>query len=179
MIESRSLYMEINESRLSFVFSEGTKAYKFDDDKFYRKEFNNMSGSKGVDIIASSDKFIHMIEVKNCVRDEKNNIWRIVANNKKLSNNDSNRHKESYDVEISKKVAMTIACIYGAFTMRNSKETAVELKKYWSIINTEFISKDKKQLIITLFLEGDFDNCFTSRSKKMIMTDLQNSIRKN
>ena len=27
-----------------------------------------------------------------------------------------------------KKVAMTIACIYGAFTMRNSKETAVELK---------------------------------------------------
>ena len=87
-------------------------------------------------------------------------------------------HKESYDVEISKKVAMTIACIYGAFTMRNSKETAVELKKYWSIINTESISKDKKQLIITLFLEGDFDNCFTSRSKKMIMTDLQNSIRK-
>lgn len=41
-----------------------------------------MSGSKGVDIIASSDKFIHMIEVKNCVGDEKNNIWRIVANNK-------------------------------------------------------------------------------------------------
>ncbi len=38
---------------------------------------------------------------------------------------------------------MTIACIYGAFTMRNSKETAVELKKYWSIINTESISKDK------------------------------------
>ena len=87
MIESRGLYMEINESRLSFVFSEETKAYKFDDDKFYRKEFNNMSGSKGVDIIASSDKFIHMIEVKNCVGDEKNNIWRIVANNKKLSNN--------------------------------------------------------------------------------------------
>ncbi len=40
--------MEINESRLSFVFSEETKAYKFDDDKFYRKEFNNMSGSKGL-----------------------------------------------------------------------------------------------------------------------------------
>lgn len=48
MIESRGLYMEINESRLSFVFSEGTKAYKFDDDKFYRKEFNNMSVLRGL-----------------------------------------------------------------------------------------------------------------------------------
>lgn len=50
--------MEINESGLSFVFSEGTKAYKFDDDKFYRDEFNVLSGSKGIDIIASSDKII-------------------------------------------------------------------------------------------------------------------------
>ena len=75
--------------------------------------------------------------------DEKNNIWRIVANNKSYLIMIRIDIKESYDVEISKKVAMTIACIYGAFTMRNSKETAVELKKYWSIINTESISKDK------------------------------------
>lgn len=74
---------------------------------------------------------------------------------------------------------MTIACLYGAFTMRNTKEKAEELKKFWSIINTEAIAKDRKQLIVTLFLEGDFDKYNgVSRSKKMIMTDLQNSIRK-
>lgn len=180
MIESRGLYMEINEGELLFVFGDNTKAYKFDDDKFYRKEFNILSGSKGVDIIASSDKFIHMIEIKNCKGKEQDNIWRIGVNNKNIKKrgyNDSDSNKESYDIEIPKKVAMTIACLYGAFTMRNTKETAEELKKYWSIINTEAISNDRKQLIITLFLEGDFENCYTTRSKKMIMTDLQKSIR--
>ena len=76
--------MEINESGLSFVFSEGTKAYKFDDDKFYRDEFNVLSGSKGIDIIASSDKVIQMIEIKNCKGNEQDNIWRIGVNNKNI-----------------------------------------------------------------------------------------------
>ncbi len=66
----------------------------FDDDKFYRKEFNILSGSKGVDIIASSDKFIHMIEIKNCKGKEQDNIWRIGVNNKNIKKrvyNDSDR----------------------------------------------------------------------------------------
>lgn len=66
----------------------------FDDDKFYRKEFNILSGSKGVDIIASSDKFIHMIEIKNCKGKEQGNIWRIGVNNKNIKKrvyNDSDR----------------------------------------------------------------------------------------
>ena len=180
MIESRGLYMEINESGLSFVFSEGTKAYKFDDDKFYRDEFNVLSGSKGIDIIASSDKVIQMIEIKNCKGNEQDNIWRIGVNNKNINKlPDNHYNKERLDIEVTKKVAMTIACLYGAFTMRNTKEKAEELKKFWSIINTEAIAKDRKQLIVTLFLEGDFDKYNgVSRSKKMIMTDLQNSIRK-
>ena len=172
--------MEINESGLSFVFSEGTKAYKFDDDKFYRDEFNVLSGSKGIDIIASSDKVIQMIEIKNCKGNEQDNIWRIGVNNKNINKlPDNHYNKESLDIEVTKKVAMTIACLYGAFTMRNTKEKAEELKKFCSIINTEAIAKDRKQLIVTLFLEGDFDKYNgVSRSKKMIMTDLQNSIRK-
>ena len=66
----------------------------FDDDKFYRKEFNILSGSKEVDIIASSDKFIHMIEIKNCKGKEQGNIWRIGVNNKNIKKrvyNDSDR----------------------------------------------------------------------------------------
>lgn len=67
---------------------------EFDDDKFYRKEFNILSGSKGVDIIASSDKFIHMIEIKNCKGKEQDNIWEIGVNNKNIKKrvyNDSDR----------------------------------------------------------------------------------------
>lgn len=44
-------------------------------------------------------------------------------------------------------------------------------------IEAEAIAKDKKQLIITLFLEGNFGNYCKTISKKMIMTDLQKSIR--
>lgn len=98
--------MEINESGLSFVFNIGTEAYKFDDDKFYRNEFNMLPGSKGIDIIASSDRAVHTIEIKNCKDNERDNIWRIGVNNKyinKLSDNDFNRDKESLDIEVSKK----------------------------------------------------------------------------
>ena len=123
--------MEINESGLSFVLNIGTETYKFDDDKFYRNEFNMLPGPKGIDIIASSDRVVHMIEIKNCKDNERDNIWRIGVNNKyinKLSDNDFNRDKESLDIEVSKKVVMTISCLYGTFTMRNTKETAEELK---------------------------------------------------
>ena len=180
MIESRGLYMEINESGLSFVFGNGTTAYKFDDDLFYRKEFNNLPGSKGVDIIVSSKQCIQMIEIKNCKGNEQDNIWRIKPDNKNVIRLPSDNHncgRDSLDIEVAQKISMTISCLYGASTMRNTKETADKLRKYWSRIDTEDISKDKKQLIVTLFLEGDFNGYYKTRDKKMIMTALQRSIR--
>ena len=64
MIESRGLYMEINESGLSFVFGNGTTAYKFDDDLFYRKEFNNceqLIGESAQKLINTFMKWIRII----------------------------------------------------------------------------------------------------------------------
>lgn len=50
--------MEINESNLTFSFADGTTVIKFDNTDFYRKVFNKLPGSKGVDIIAASNDIL-------------------------------------------------------------------------------------------------------------------------
>lgn len=56
--------MEINESNLTFSFADGTTVIKFDNTDFYRKVFNKLPGSKGVDIIADSNDMLQLIEIK-------------------------------------------------------------------------------------------------------------------
>ena len=58
--------MIIEESNLKFKFAPQVCAVKFDDCKFYRKEFNKLSSAKGVDILADSKEAFQFIEVKNC-----------------------------------------------------------------------------------------------------------------
>ncbi len=49
--------MEIKEeSRLKFGFPDGSKVIKFDDTLFYRKFFNALPDSKGVDFIVAGKK---------------------------------------------------------------------------------------------------------------------------
>ena len=62
--------MEINESNLTFSFADGTTVIKFDNTDFYRKVFNKLPGSKGVDIIADSNDMLQLIEIKNCTGHE-------------------------------------------------------------------------------------------------------------
>ena len=66
----------ISESGLTFSFTNINEAVKFDDLDFYRNQYNALPGSKGVDIIADSDDWIQLIEIKNCKGHEAENMWR-------------------------------------------------------------------------------------------------------
>lgn len=110
--------MEIKEeSRLKFGFYDGSKVIKFDDTLFYRKFFNLLPDSKGVDFITVNKDAIAFIEVKNCKGDEGNCRWRISPNNKKRSTSHTMVNVEgrnSLDIEVPQKVSMTLAALMGA-----------------------------------------------------------------
>ena len=170
---------KITESDVTFSFSEITDALKFDDTDFYRNEFNALPGGKGVDIIADSSDLIQLIEVKNCVGHEVENTWRTSINNSKK---DSAPHdldvenRESLDIEVAKKIASTLSCIYGAWSRNRMSTKASEVEFVWKGISSAKIASGKKKLYVILYLEGDFGT--RSRSKKMIMRSIQESIKK-
>lgn len=172
--------MVIEESNLKFEFGEGVEVIKFDDTDFYRKEFNKLPEGKGVDIIACSSDCIQLIEIKNCLGHEAENMWRTSVDNSKISSaprelNVDNR--DSLDIEVVRKVAATILCLYGAWTKSERTEKASELTAYWKYLNDIKLIKDRKQLLVVLFLEGNFNQRGSqSRSKKMIMQRIQTSI---
>ena len=170
----------IEESDLKFSFSGETIAIKFDDTRFYRNFFNRLPGGKGVDIVADSPDYFQFIEIKNCTGHERENLWRTSVNNGMISQapeaNSNGDYRESLDFEIAKKVASTISCFYGAWSKEMYTETSAELTLFWKKLNVSKIKKDKKQIRVVLFLEGDFD-MLGSRSKKMIMKRLEDSIQ--
>lgn len=172
--------MVIEESNLKFEFEETIKVIKFDDTEFYRHFFNKMPGAKGVDIIADSKDFIQFIEVKNCKGNETENVWRTSVDNRRyFVSGRSDERKDSYDIEIVKKVCSTIACLQGSWTKSEMTEKAKELQVFWKGLNDARILKDKKKIYVTLFLEGDFSaNGPHSRTKMMIMKSLGDSINK-
>ena len=119
MIENRGLFMENNireESRLKFRFAENDTVIKFDDTKFYRDYFNKLPEAKGVDFISVANDKIAFIEVKNCTGDEGNNRWRITPDNRKRNTTHTSVNvegRDSLDIEIAQKTAMTIAALVG------------------------------------------------------------------
>lgn len=172
---------EIRESNLKFTFSEQMTVIKFDDAKFYREAYNKLPGGKGVDIIVDSDEMLQLIEIKNCSGREVENRWRIHTNNSKVSSAPAGLNvedRDSLDIEVAKKVASTIACLYGAWSKAPQSDAAQELADLWCGAYVEQVQTSEKPILIVLFLEGDFDNSKSkTRSKKMIMQRLQDSIR--
>lgn len=173
--------MVINESELEFVFNEGVNAIKFDDTEFYRKSFNRLPGAKGVDIIAHSNNEIQLIEVKNCTGHEPENRWRINVNNSKLTNAPREldvENRNSLDIEVAQKVAMTISCLFGSWTNSEINDTAAILANMGKSMNQKSLLSDRKSLVVLLILEGDFggEGEPKSRSKKMIMGRIKSSI---
>ncbi len=169
----------IDESSLRFTFNEKTDIIKFDDTDFYRKKFNGFPGSKGIDILAESEEAIQLIEVKNCTGHESENIWRTSINNSKLTSAPRDldvENRNSLDIEVAQKVVATLSCLYGAWTKSERMESGAELACFWKGIMDVKIPKDKKKLMVILFLEGNFHS--GSRDKKMIMHRIQESIRK-
>lgn len=168
--------MVIEESGLKFKFSEESKVVKFDDTKFYRREFNTLPGSKGVDFISVNKTFAAFIEVKNCLGDEGNCRWRIFPNNKKRESSHTNVNlegRDSLDIEVSEKVAMTLAALSGAKSFGDSKSSLDDMRDMANVILGEYLKCDKKRYVV-LFLEGEFGG--HTRSKKMIMSELQRNI---
>lgn len=168
--------MEINESNLNFRFKSDF-ALKFDDTQFYRRTFNFLPGSKGVDILYNSAQHLVMLEIKNCSGQESENRWRIAPNNqKKHLAPEGASERDSLDIEVAQKVAMTIACLTGAATFGDLRPTAQPLVPFSDALHGEEFSTCAKKLLVILFLEGQFRS--QARTKKMVMTDLQHSLRK-
>lgn len=175
--------MEIPEGTLVFSFSEEFDAIKFDDSLFYRKYFGKQHEGKGVDIVCRSEKALQFIEIKDCQGFERDNLWRTSINNScvGITSADPRGHfgEDSFDVEVAKKVASTIACLYGAWAKMDGTDCAKELVPYWKGLNDKKIQNDQKPLYIILFLEGDFSQAgIDSRKPKMIMQRIEDSIRK-
>lgn len=172
--------MNIEESNLTFTFPERMIVSKFDDTKFYRESYNRQPNCKGVDIIADSDEMLQLIEVKNCTGHEVENAWRTSANNSKLTSAPLTldvEDRDSLDIELAKKVASTIACLYGAWTKAPQSTAAQELSQLWGKVCSDKIPVSGKTIMVILFLEGNFDNPKSkTRSKKMIMKRLQESV---
>ena len=178
MIENRGLSMVIREeSGLKFGFPDESIVIKFDDTKYYRDLFNALPGSKGVDFISVGKDAISFIEVKNCLGDEGNCRWRIAPNNQKrdtTSTTVDTEGRESLDIEVSHKVAMTLAALAGARSFGDRKSSIDELKDIITTVFSKDFPDDKKAKHLILFLEGNF-GCHT-RSKKIIMENLQRSM---
>ena len=178
MTENRGLSMEIKEeSGLKFRFPEGNAIIKFDDTQYYRTLFHALPESKGVDFIAVGNDTISFIEVKNCIGDEGNCRWRIVPNNRKRDTTATKldvEGRESLDIEVSQKVAMTLAALTGARSFGDKKSSLDELKEILATVFSEDFANDNKKKYVILFLEGDFGG--HTRSKKMIMEELQRSM---
>lgn len=170
--------MAINESGLIFTFQEGDEV-KFDDTKFYRNYFSMCPNAKGIDVINDSPQRILLLEIKNCTGHEADNNWRMACNNSKVSTAPTTvdtENRESLDIEVAKKVTMTIACLIGAYTKKEGCVSASFLAPFSSILLDQKICTNRKEFLVILFLEGRF-GCQT-RTKKMIMKSLEDSIRK-
>ena len=168
--------MVIEESRLKFEFPEQNKVLKFDDTKFYRNEFNSMPGAKGVDFISLDKSSVAFIEIKNCLGDEANCRWRITPDNRKRETSHTTVDvdgRNSLDIEVAEKIAMTLAALSGAYSFGDSRSALKEITDFSNMVLEKYLNYEKRRYVI-LFLEGEF-GCHT-RSKKMIMSELERSM---
>ena len=159
--------MEIRESELLFSFREGVKAVKYDDEVFYRKRYNVVAGTKGVDIIADCNTAMYLIEIKNCKGTAGNqDTWR--------RHYSCSKNMDTLATEVALKVTHTCACLVGVSTYGERNEGAVKLLDYAHALHAPNIASLDKKLFVLLYLEGDF-SC-QSRTNEMIYGDIQKKI---
>lgn len=165
------------ESNLAFDFSEDQVVSKFDDEAFYRDLFNAMPGGKAVDFLAASGERYVFLEVKNCAGDEANNRWRIDPDNRKRDTVPGATNvagRDSLDIEVAQKVAMTISALFGAYTCPTPRAKAEECTRLAGLLFDGCVRSGRRRLIVILLLDGEF-GCYT-RSDNMIRMQLQKSI---
>lgn len=167
------------ESGLKFLFPDQAYPIKYDGSSFYENYVKRLPEAKGVDFLSVQDGRLVFTEVKNCMGYESDNSWRICPDNRKRDTSHTQVHTEgrdSLDIEVSQKVAMTIAGLAGAYTKAAGSKNAEELVRYTDILMSGQVRSGRKQLLVILFLEGNF-GCQT-RTKKMIMRELEQSMKK-
>ena len=167
------------ESGIKFIFPDQSRPIKYDSCDFYRSYVSQLTAAKGGDFISIQAGRLVLTEVKNCKGFENDNNWRIFLDNKKKYTSHTGvnvENRDSLDIEIAKKVAMTIDGLIGAYTKLSGTEAAEELSEHVGALISPSIKAGTKQLLIILFLEGDF-GC-ESRPKTAIMLDLAKSIKK-
>jgi hypothetical protein len=130
-----------------------------------------MPNGKGIDFFADSDDKLLLIEIKNCLGYEKQNNWRTNTGNTILNGSTID---ESFDIEVAKKVASTMACIVGA-NMNFEYANADELKPLFKSISSNKFASGTKTLEVILYIDGNFGS--KVRSKNMIMKRIQDKIK--
>ncbi|MFZ5967346.1 MAG: DUF6661 family protein [Bacillota bacterium] len=140
--------MAIREGKLEFNFNLD-KVIKFDECDFYTKKFKSLDGAKGVDFLGYNQKEFIMIEVKDFKGYEKENKNRI-----RVRFQDEINKVESLDIEVSKKVRETLACLLAAAMYNN--ETEIDIFYYELAKKANSGLKERPILKIILFLEGEF-----------------------
>ena len=171
--------MNLQESNLCFEFDGTFRAIKFDDTKFYRKKFQLLPDGKGVDFLAKNERTFLLVEVKNCKGHESDNRWRIAPDNRKCSTAPTTvdtTNRVSFDVEISQKVTMTLACLIGVHTQPEYQNHSDELKEYSEALRSLNFSQSTNEIKILFLLEGDFST--RTRPQKLIMKALCDSIKR-
>lgn len=171
--------MRIDESGIVFDFDNNLTVHKFDDTGYYQNYFKKMNGGKGVDFIVKSEDTLMLIEVKNCSRHENDNRWRIFPENSKRSTTATivdTDDRDSLDIEIPQKVAMTLACLSGAHSQPQLQKHSDVLKEYFDFIKTNNISSGANKIKVILFLEGNFAS--RTMPQKLILKTLGDRINK-
>lgn len=164
--------MEIVEEYIRFIFPEGMCVLKFDDESFYRNKYNKITEAKGVDFLLRQESVAALMEVKDFSWHERENSWRLVLNDgwrKKHPDDERCLGRNSLDIEVSKKVVSTLACLYGSWTMHDKDDSASKL-------GTFFKKSQVCSLKIILFLELAAGSSIQTRSNRTIRRNLRDSI---
>lgn len=171
--------MIIRESSINFNFPDDIPVDKFDDTGYYQKYFKTMTHAKGVDFIFIANDSLTLMEVKNCSGDEGNCRWRIFPDNSKRDTTATTvqtEDRDSLDIEIPLKVAMTLSCLVGAYSQPDMQEYSSKLKKYFTYLASRQIPRGERKIKIILFLQGDFSTYSTSQ--KMVMKTITDNIKR-
>lgn len=173
--------MTVSESKIEFVFDAkySNQVLKYDDSAYYKDMFEKQPGAKAVDFIAVSPKRYVMIEVKNCVGDEAGNRWRITPDNRKVQTaSPADRdvsNRESLDIEVARKTAMTIAGMVGVFSNPTPKAKCSTCAPYAEALCHAAIHTEERKIVVILVFDGDF-GCAT-RNDKMIRRELRQKLQ--
>ena len=152
--------MIVSESDIEFTFGEqyGNLVLKYDDTPYYTERFNAQPGAKAVDFIAVSDKHYVLIEVKNCIGDESGNRWRIAPNNQKRNTAGADGRdvstRDSLDIEVAQKTAMTLAGMLGAFSNPMPATKHASCDAFARALCSQEIANGQRKIVVVLGLDG-------------------------